>query len=223
MAVFVEPVILFEDNHILVAVKPAGVLSQEDATGAPDMLTILKSYLKKKYDKPGNVYLGLLHRLDRPVSGVMVFAKTSKAASRISEQIREKKMVKRYRAVVQGVPPLEEDTLRGWLLKDEKSNRTTVFKDVAGPPPTGAKLSVLKYKVVKIMSDKGGRRAFLEIDLLTGRSHQIRAQLADLGCPILGDGKYGRKSTDVPDIALEAFSLSFAHPITKDMMTFVLP
>jgi len=223
------PVILFEDNHLIVAVKPAGVLSQSDITGAPDMLTLLKRYLVDTYNKPGEAYLGLLHRLDRPVCGVMVFAKTSKCAARISAQIRERKMDKRYRAVVRGVSTQDEVTLRSYILKDDDKNQVTVIHtDHGAAAPDNAKEGVLTYKKVgeAVRKGPGGSKplSLLEIHLLTGRSHQIRAQLADAGLPILGDRKYGPDDLFYRgEICLEAFSLSFQHPISGEPMTFSLP
>jgi 23S rRNA pseudouridine1911/1915/1917 synthase len=223
------PTILYEDNHVLVAVKPAGILSQEDATGAPDMLTLLKKYLCTTKNKPGDAYLGLLHRLDRPVSGVMVFAKTSKCASRISAQIREHKTDKKYRAVVQGIPDQDEDTLHSYILKDEDKNQVTIIHgDTTGISPAHAKEAILTYKKMgtAIWEKQGTDRnlALLEVHLITGRSHQIRAQLADAGFPILGDRKYG---LDDPvyrgEICLESFSFSFFHPVTGVKMTFEIP
>jgi len=225
----VIPQILYEDNHLLVAVKLAGILSQEDITGAPDMLTILKAYLRETYNKPGEAYLGLLHRLDRPVAGVMVFAKTSKCASRISAQIRERKMDKKYRAVVRGVPEKEEDTLRSYLLKDPEKNQVTVFPaSQMESVPQGAKEGILIYNKVKdaLREGPGGTRriSLLEVQLITGRSHQIRAQLSDAGYPILGDRKYGPDDNVYRgEICLESFSLSFFHPITGEKMLFEQP
>jgi len=223
------PEILYEDNHVLVAVKPAGVLSQADITGAADMLTLLKKYLRETYNKPGEAYLGLLHRLDRPVSGVMVFAKTSKCAARISTQIRERKMDKRYRAIVRGVPDKEEETLRSFIIKDEAKNQVTVISmdsiDASMPNAREAVL-VYKRKGAALREGPGGTRhlALLEVQLITGRSHQIRAQLSDAGFPIVGDRKYGPDDNFYRgEICLEAFSLSFFHPVTGEKMTFELP
>lgn len=206
--------VLYEDNHIIVAIKPAGVLSQSDGSSAPDMLTILKAYIKEEYSKPGEVYLGLLHRLDRPVSGVMVFARTSKAASRLSEQIRTRRVEKIYRCVVNGV--LEgEGRLENFISKDENKNIVTVI-DKEKP---GFKASYLDYKA--LVSKDG--LTMVEVKLGTGRSHQIRAQMAHSGYPLIGDQKYGDKDKRCKDIALEAYKLSFEHPVKREFITFEAP
>ena len=206
--------VLYEDNHLIVAIKPAGVLSQSDGSNAPDMLTILKAYIKDKYQKPGEVYLGLVHRLDRPVSGVMVFARTSKAASRLSEQIRTRRVEKIYRCVVNGV--LEgEGRLENFISKDEASNSVTV-SDVEKP---GFKASYLDYRA---LASKDGM-TLAEVKLGTGRSHQIRAQMAHAGHPLIGDQKYGKKDNRTKDIALEAYKLSFEHPVKREFITFEAP
>ena len=206
--------VLYEDNHIIVAIKPAGVLSQSDGSDGPDMLTILKAYIKKEYSKPGEVYLGLVHRLDRPVSGVMVFARTSKAASRLSEQIRTRKVEKIYRCVVNGV--LEgEGRLENYISKDEDRNIVTVI-DKEKP---GFKASYLDYKA---LASKDGL-TMVEVKLGTGRSHQIRAQMAHSGYPLIGDQKYGDKDKRCKDIALEAYKLSFEHPVKREFITFEAP
>lgn len=206
--------ILYEDNHVIVCIKPAGVLSQSDGSGAPDMLTILKRYIKEKYGKPGEVYLGLVHRLDRPVSGVMVFARTSKAASRLSEQIRTRKVEKLYRCVVHGV--LEgSGRLENYISKDEDRNIVTV-SDSEKP---GYKASYLDYRAI---ATKDGL-TLTEIRLGTGRSHQIRAQMAHNGYPLVGDQKYGLKDNRCKDIALESFKLSFEHPVKREFITFEAP
>jgi 23S rRNA pseudouridine1911/1915/1917 synthase len=206
--------ILYEDNHVIVCIKPAGVLSQSDGSGSPDMLTILKKYIKEKYEKPGEVYLGLVHRLDRPVSGVMVFARTSKAASRLSEQIRTRKVEKLYRCVVNGV--LEgSGRLENYISKDEDKNIVTVI-DTEKP---GFKASYLDYKAI---ASKGGM-TLVEVKLGTGRSHQIRAQMAHSGHPLVGDQKYGQKDNRCKDIALESFKLSFEHPVKREFIAFEAP
>lgn len=206
--------VLYEDNHIIVAIKPAGVLSQSDGSPAPDMLTILKAYIKEEYSKPGEVYLGLVHRLDRPVSGVMVFARTSKAASRLSEQIRTRKVEKIYRCVVNGV--LEgEGRLENFISKDEDKNMVTV-SDKEKP---GFKASYLDYRALASKDSI----TMVEVKLGTGRSHQIRAQMSHAGYPLIGDQKYGDMDKRCKDIALEAYKLSFEHPVKREFITFEAP
>lgn len=206
--------VLYEDNHIIVAIKPCGVLSQSDGSGNPDMLTILKAYIKEKYSKPGEVYLGLVHRLDRPVSGVMVFARTSKAASRLSEQIRTRKVEKIYRCVVKGV--LEgSGRLENYIFKDESRNMVTV-SETERP---GYKTSYLDYKA---LASKDGL-TLVEVKLGTGRSHQIRAQMAHAGYPLFADQKYGEADKGCKDIALEAYKLTFEHPVKREFITFEAP
>lgn len=206
--------VLYEDNHIITALKPAGVLSQSDGSDAPDMLTILKAYIKEEYSKPGEVYLGLVHRLDRPVSGVMVFARTSKAASRLSGQIRNRQVEKIYRCVVNGV--LEGvGRLENFISKDPDSNTVTVI-DAEKP---GFKASFLDYKALAVREGL----TLTEVKLGTGRSHQIRAQMAHAGFPLVGDQKYGKKDNRCKDIALEAYKLSFEHPVKHELLTFEAP
>ena len=206
--------VIYEDNHLIVAIKPAGVLSQSDGSKDPDMLTILKAYIKEKYRKPGEVYLGLVHRLDRPVSGVMVFARTSKAASRLSEQIRTNKVDKIYRCVVQGV--LEgSGRLENYISKDETRNIVTV-SDTAKP---GFKACFLDYRAI---ASKDGL-TLAEVRLGTGRPHQIRAQMSHSGHPLLGDQKYGKKDNKCKDVALQAFRLSFEHPVKRENISFEAP
>lgn len=200
--------ILYEDNHLLAICKPAGVLSQEDQTGNPDVLTLGKEYLKKEYHKPGNVFLGLLHRLDKPVSGVMVMAKTSKSAARISEQIRQRTVKKSYLAVVKGEPE-NFNYLTHYLLKDTTTNRVTVV----GEGTKGAKHAELMYQTL----DRKNEMALLKIKLITGRAHQIRVQLAEVNLPIVGDKKYG--STTLDDIALHAYEFEFEHPTLKNTVS----
>lgn len=205
--------ILFEDNHIIVVEKKPNIPSQADKTEDIDMLTLVKQYIKETYEKPGNVYLGLVHRLDRPVGGVMVFAKTSKAASRLSDQVREKVFKKKYLAVVDGNLEKKQGTLEDYLYKDERHNRSRVVK----PDKKNAKLASLDYKVLKYHEVKD--LSLLEIDLHTGRHHQIRVQLSHFGHSIFGDQKYGTRGQG-KQIALWAYQLSFKHPITKEEMTF---
>ncbi len=207
--------ILYEDNHLIAVVKPAGVLVQGDKTGDKCLMDEIKDYLKTKYNKPGNVFLGLLHRLDRPVSGVVLFAKTSKGASRLSEQFRAHKTQKIYHALVVGAPKIKNATLINWLIKDEKRNFVTVY-DAATP---GAQYAELAYEVVK----SNTKNSLLKIVLKTGRSHQIRSQLAHIGCPIVGDTKYGAPAS-LPDnsIALCATSLTFQTATTGETKTVAI-
>ena len=200
--------ILYEDNHIIVVFKPAGILSQADKSGDVDMLTIIKSYLKEKYNKPGNVYLGLVHRLDRPVSGIMVFAKTSKAASRLSEEIRNNKMHKKYLAIIHGYLDVKEGTL---VNRIEKLDNKKVLIDT----PKG-KEAVLNYKVIK----EKNNLSLVDINLVTGRYHQIRLQFASINHPLYGDYLYNKKDTN--KLALVCYSLSFIHPTIKENMNFNL-
>lgn len=206
--------ILYEDNHLLVVVKPPNLLSQGDQTGDPDLLSLLKDYVGEKYAKPGRVYLGLVHRLDRPVGGVMVFARTSKAASRLSAQIREKTFRRGYVAVVHGYLDNLEGTLDSFLLKDRRRNMVSLV----GEGTTGAQKARLHYRVVGM---EGGR-SLVRIRLETGRSHQIRVQMAALGHPLVGDQRYGPPSPG-QQIALWAEYLSFIHPTTKERLEFREP
>lgn len=205
--------ILYEDNHLLVVAKPPGIPSQEDESGDPDMLTLLKQDLKERYDKPGNVFLGLVHRLDRPVGGAMVFAKTSKGASRLSEAVRSRQFGKTYMCIAQGKPPATEADLIHYIRKDQKRNQVAVF-DKPGPNAKDARLT---YRVVAV--DEGG--SLIAVKLHSGRPHQIRAQLAHIGCPLAGDMKYGAsRGASSGHIALWSTSLSFPHPVTKEQVTF---
>lgn len=205
--------ILFEDNHIIVVEKMPNIPSQADKTEDLDMLTLVKQYIKEKYNKPGNVYLGLVHRLDRPVGGIMIFAKTSKAASRLSNQVREKTFKKKYLVVVDGKVFPKQGSLEDYLYKDERHNMSKVVtKD-----KKNAKLAKLDYKVLKYNEVKD--LSLLEIDLHTGRHHQIRVQLAHFGHSIFGDQKYGTRGQG-KQIALWAYSLTVQHPVTKEKMTF---
>lgn len=209
--------IIYEDNHIIVVEKPVNIPSQGDKTGDIDMLTLIKQYIKEKYNKPGDVYLGLVHRLDRPVGGVMVFAKTSKAAARLSEQVRVKDFKKKYLVVVNGKMEKEKGTLEDYLLKNEKANMSKVVKEGT----KNSKLASLEYEVLKYNSKID--LSVLKIDLHTGRHHQIRVQLSSRNHSIYGDQKYGGRGHG-KQIALWAYELSILHPITKERMTFkILP
>ena len=205
--------VLYEDNHIIVVKKEPNIPSQADKTGYIDMLSIIKEYLKEKYNKPGNVYLGLVHRLDRPVGGVMVFAKTSKAASRLSNQVREKTFKKKYLAVVDGKFDSAKGTLEDYLYKDERNNMSKVVK----PEKKNAKLAKLDYEVLAYNEIKN--LSLVKVNLHTGRHHQIRVQLAHVGHSIFGDQKYGTRGTG-KQIALWAYELTLEHPVSKEAMTF---
>ncbi len=202
--------IIYEDNHLLVVEKPINIPVQEDNSKDKDLLTMLKEYIKEKYNKPGNVYLGLVHRLDRPTGGIMVFAKTSKCASRLSEQIRTNQMKKEYHAVICGILKTKEGKLEDYLLKDEKTNIVTVNKS--------GKYSSLTYKVIKEINNY----SLVKINLETGRSHQIRVQFSSRGYPLYGDHKYNKNVKDNEQLALYETSISFYHPITKELLTFNL-
>ena len=209
--------VLFEDNHIIVVEKMVNIPSQADKTGDIDMLTIIKDYLKEKYNKPGNVYLGLVHRLDRPVGGVMVFAKTSKAAGRLSEQVRVKDFQKKYLVVVNGKLENEKGTFEDYLLKNERAN----MSKVVDKKTKNAKFASLDYEVLKYNEEIN--LSVVKVNLHTGRHHQIRVQFSSRDHSIYGDQKYGGRGHG-KQIALWAYSLSFLHPVTKERMEFkVLP
>lgn len=201
--------ILYEDNHIIVVVKPKDILSQKDSTNDIDILTIVKEYLKEKYQKPGNVYLGLVHRLDRRVGGVMVLAKTSKGAARLSESIKSGAFKKKYLAICLGL--VESDTLINNLEKVDK-----VSKD-----SSEGKLAILNYRLIKKISIDDTDFSLVEVELLTGRYNQIRSQFSLINHPLLGDYKYGYRGKNYfDDIGLFSYYLSFPHPITKEIMEF---
>lgn len=206
--------ILYEDNHLLAVVKPADIPVVADSSGDFDVLSYLKQFLKDKYQKPGNVFLGLVHRLDRPVGGVMVFAKTSKAASRLSEQIRIRETSKVYLAVVEGCPHPQSGKLVDYLLKDTDTNIVSVV-----PPNTpGAKEAILEYT---LLSQNEGL-SLVKVVLHTGRSHQIRVQMAHNKTPLLGDSKYG-KGQGRSKLALWSYEMRVDHPTTKERMCFTAP
>ncbi len=209
--------IIYEDNHIIVVEKPVNIPSQGDKTGDIDMLSLVKQYIKETYHKPGEVYLGLVHRLDRPVGGVMVFAKTSKAAGRLSEQIRQKQFQKQYLVIADGKFEKNKGTLENYLLKNERLNTSKVVTKET----KNSKLAILDYEVLKYKEEIN--LSLVKINLHTGRHHQIRLQLANCGHSIYGDQKYGTRGRG-KQICLWAYELSFFHPVTKNRMQFqVLP
>ncbi len=206
--------VLYEDNHLIAVNKRPGDIVQGDKTGDDPLSEVVKTYLKKKYDKPGNVYLGVAHRLDRPTSGVVVFARTSKALPRLNQLFATKEAHKTYWAIVKNRPEKERDRLIHWLKRNAKQNKSYAY---AHEIPE-AKKAILEYRVVKELD----RYYFLEIELLTGRHHQIRAQFAAIGCPIKGDLKYGYdRSNKDGSIHLHARRLSFVHPVKKEPMEFI--
>ena len=201
--------VIYEDNHIIVVEKPVNIPSQGDKTGDIDMLTIVKKYIKEKYNKPGEVYLGLVHRLDRPTGGVMVFARTSKAASRLSEQVREHNMHKKYLCIVDGKMEQTKGTFKDYMLKNEKTNTSRVVnKDVKG-----AKEAILDYEVLKYNEEID--MSLVKVDLHTGRHHQIRVQFASRNHSLSGDGKYGTRGRG-KGLALFAYS----YHVSKETITF---
>lgn len=203
--------IVYEDNHLLVAQKPPGVLSQADHTGDVDMLGLLKGYIAQKYQKPGNVYLGLVQRLDRPTGGLMVFARTSKAAARLSQQIRQRQIKKGYLCVCRGVAA-GEGRLHDYLLKDEMTNTVSV----APPGTPGAREALLDYRVVAT----GSGHTLCHVELITGRAHQIRVQFANMGHPIWGDARYNPNAQPGQNLALFCHQLAFLHPVSKEALAF---
>lgn len=200
--------VLYEDNHLLVVIKPQDVPVMEDSSKDPDMLTLLKDYLKVKYQKPGNVYLGLVHRLDRPVGGVMVFAKTSKAASRLCEEIRTQRFQKTYLACVSAKGLKDRGHFEDLLLKDQKTNTVKVAK--------GGKPAILDYEVLGRFDDL----ALVKIALKTGRPHQIRVQFTSRNHPLYGDHRYNKDVKKGSKIALWSYALSFNHPTTGELLSF---
>ncbi|MGL6106348.1 RluA family pseudouridine synthase [Romboutsia sp.] len=206
--------VIYEDNHLLVVEKPVNMLSQGDDTNDKDMVNLLKQYVKEKYNKPGNVFIGLVHRLDRPVGGVMVFAKTSKAASRLSEQVRSKSIKKTYKTVIHGTMNKEKDTLKDYLYKNKKTNMVSVVKK----DHKEAKDAELSYSTL----GKKNEFSLVEVDLKTGRSHQIRVQFASRKHPLFGDQRYGQNLNKVgQQISLWSYKIEINHPTTKEKMEFI--
>lgn len=201
--------LIFEDNHLLVAEKPVNLLSQPDSTGDPDMLSLLKEDIKRRFVLPGNVYLGLVHRLDRPVGGVMVFARTSKAAARLSAQLRDRTFLKSYLAVIRGKLSPAQGRLKHHLAKDNAANKVYYAAD--------GKEAVLDYRLLEFCQNL----SLVSIRLHTGRSHQIRVQMSLAGHPLYGDQKYGAQVNKPGEqLALWAAEVTFAHPVRKELLTF---
>ena len=210
------PEILYEDNHIIIVNKRSSDLVQGDGTGDESLDNIVREYIKEKYKKPGDVFLGVVHRLDRPVSGCVVYARTSKALSRLSELFRTREVKKIYWAIVTNRPPAEEGVISSWLKKNEPQNKSYVYdKEVKG-----SKMAELSYSLLA----RSEKYYLLEIDLQTGRHHQIRAQLASVGCPVKGDLKYGApRSNDGGGVSLHSRRVTFIHPVKNEEITAVAP
>lgn len=213
---FAPQQILYEDNHILVVNKLAGDLVQPDPSGESALENEIKEFLKQRDGKTGNVFLGVVHRIDRPVSGAVLFAKTSKALVRLNEMLRRGEISKRYWAVTEATPSPEEGELRHWLLRDGRTNRSHIYSS----PKGDAREARLRYRTLC----RGDRYTLVEVELLTGRHHQIRAQLSRIGCPIKGDLKYGAKRSN-PDggISLHSRSIEFIHPVKREPVRVVAP
>ncbi|MCO6564161.1 MAG: RluA family pseudouridine synthase [Apibacter sp.] len=213
-----ENQILFEDNHIIIINKKAGQLVQGDKTGDLSLIDEVKSYIKQKYSKPGNVFVGLVHRIDRPTSGIVIFAKTSKALTRLTEMLKKREIKKTYWAVVKKNEIPETQRLVHYLKKNEKSNKAIIYH--TPPPNAGSKEAILTYKIIK----KSENYMLLEINLETGRHHQIRAQLSAIKCPIKGDLKYGADRSNYDgSIHLLARKIEFIHPIKKENILLEAP
>lgn len=206
--------ILHEDNHIIVVLKPQNIPCCEDSSKDEDLLTAIKEYIRVTYNKTGNVYLGLVHRLDRPTGGVMVFAKSSKAAARLSEQMKNGDFEKKYYTVVVGKPKEEKATLKNYMKKNAVNNMVYICT----PTESGAKYAELDYKLLEFRDAEG--LSLVEVRLHTGRSHQIRVQMNSAGTPVYGDMRYGGEKAKKGYLALWAYYLSFTHPVSKERMVF---
>jgi len=213
--------VIYEDNHLIAVNKTCNEIVQGDKTGDKPLLDTVKEYIKHKYNKPGEVFLGLPHRLDRPTSGVVLFARTSKALTRLNDMFKSHEQIhKTYWAVVQGVPPMPEARLENYIEKNEAQNKSYIVSPEVAKKHKEAKLAVLEYRTLK----RGDRYSLLEIQLLTGRHHQIRCQLAALGCPVKGDLKYGaRRSNPDGGICLHARKIEFIHPVSKEPLSIIAP
>lgn len=207
--------VLYEDNQIIVVVKPHNVPSQEDESGDLDLLSMVKSYVKEKYNKEGEAFIGLVHRLDRPTGGIMVFARNSKSAARLTKQFAEHTIKKTYFAVTMSQPKTKTGHLVNYLKKDEKENKVKIVTQ----SEYGAKKAELDYKVL----ETNGELSLLQVNPLTGRGHQIRVQLAGINCPLYGDNKYGKERSLTKKLGLWAGKLELIHPTTKEKMKFVCP
>ena len=208
--------VVYEDNHIIIVNKQSGEIVQGDKTGDRPLSDIVKDYIKEKYQKPGAVFLGVVHRLDRPVSGLVVFARTSKALTRLNKMFAEGEVHKTYWALVKNAPQKTEDTLTHWLVRNEKQNKSYAY---ATEKPN-AKKAILKYRLI----GKSDNYSLLEVQLMTGRHHQIRCQLAAMGCPIKGDLKYGApRSNHDGSISLQSHRVEFIHPVSKERITVEAP
>lgn len=208
--------VVYEDNHIIIVSKRSGEIVQGDKTGDEPLSEIVKQYIKAKYQKPGNVFLGVVHRLDRPVSGLVVFAKTSKALSRLNNMFRDGEVHKTYWAIVKNTPPYDEGELVNWIVRNEKQNKSYAYDHEV----KNSKKAILRYKLI----GHTDRYSLLEIHLLTGRHHQIRCQLSKMGCPIKGDLKYGAQRSN-PDgsISLLSHRVEFVHPVSKETIVVEAP
>ena len=208
--------VLYDDNHIIIINKRAGDITQGDKTGDKPLSDVVKEYVKDKYNKPGNVFIGTVHRLDRPTSGIVIFARTSKALERLNKMLRDKTINKTYWALVKNKPKKESDTLIDFLKKDTKKNKSFVYKKEI----EGSKKATLHYKIIKKLDNY----SLLEIDLETGRHHQIRTQLSYIGSPIKGDLKYGfDRSNKDGSISLHARKIEFIHPVSKENISLIAP
>jgi 23S rRNA pseudouridine1911/1915/1917 synthase len=208
--------VLYEDNHIIAVNKRPSQIVQEDKTGDKPLIEFVKDYIKTKYNKPGEVFLGVVHRIDRPVSGIVIFARTSKAQARLNEMLKARDIRKKYLAIVKNRPPKDSDNLRNYILRNTKQNKSYIYeKEVKD-----SQLAELNYKLI----GSSDNYHLIEIELITGRHHQIRAQLAAIGCPIKGDLKYGApRSNEDASICLHSYIMEFIHPIKKEQLIITAP